>query len=468
MLREKHFIFRNIQILLDIIITIGAFFLAYYLRFSVEILPVTKGYPGFKPYLYLAIPISIIWFTIFYFSGLYISRRTRPLYEEFTVIIIDVTLAFLCLLTVLFFYKNFSYSSLVMGLFYILDIYFLITFRIILRKLLHFIRKKGLNLRYVLIIGTNEKAWEITKIIKKHPEYGLKLIGFLKSCKEAKVFNNIISQKIIGTIEDLEKLLNKFSIDIVIITLPYSELSYITKVTEILMGRSIQIKIIPDTWQFILKSSSVEDFDGIALLNVGVKPISGMQAILKRIMDVVISFALLILLSPLFLIIAIGIKLSSRGPIFYIQERIGLDGRPFNIIKFRTMKVDAEKETGPVMVTSKDDKRCFPFGKFLRRFNLDELPQLINVLKGEMSLVGPRPERPYFAEKFREKIPRYIERQRVKCGITGWAQINGLRGGDTPIDKRIEYDLYYIENWSILLDIEILIGTLLFGWRNAK
>lgn len=468
MLKEQEGAIHFFHIASDLIITALAYLLAWYLRFELQIIPITKGKPDFIPYMFLLLPMISIWAIIFYSSGLYISRRTRPLYEEFTVIMIDVTLAMLCLLTFLFFYREFSYSSLTMGIFYVLDLAGLGLFRIGLRHILHEIRKKGFNLRYILIIGVGEKAWDLTKTIMNHPEYGLKIIGYLREKPKIPPYHSFIDKHLLGEIDSLPLIVNKRSIDIAMITLPHQEITAITKAIDYLIEKSIQIKVVPDSWQLILRNSVIEDFNGKALLNIGVKPIIGVQAIMKRSMDIALSIVLLLIFGLPMLLVGLCIKLFSPGPCCYYQERIGLDGKTFRIIKFRTMANNAEKKTGPIMVGAEPDMRCFRFGALLRKSGMDELPQLFNVLKGDMSLVGPRPERPFFAKKFKDQIPRYLERHRVKCGITGWAQINGLRGGDTPIDKRLEYDLFYIENWSLLLDIEILIGTLFFAWRNAK
>lgn len=468
MFKSQSTFFRYIHILSDITLTVFCLVLAYWLRFNMEIVPVTKGYPGFEPYLFLIIPIVIIWFFIFKTSGLYLSHRTRPLYEEFTIILIDIILAFLTLLTFLFFFRHYSYSILVMGLFFSFNIITLFFFRLVLRNTLSFIRTRGYNLRYVLIIGVDKKAWELNKIIHQHQEFGMKVIGFIRPTTKTPYFNKVIERKTLGVIDSIPLIIKEKTVDIIFLTLSAGDADLIQKTINYVIEKRIEIKLLPDMLNFLMRNSQVEDIVGIPVLNIGVKPISQSGAAIKRFLDISIASVVLLLLSPLFLLIAIGIKISSQGPVLFKQKRISLDGSEFTIYKFRSMHVNAEKDTGPIMVNSNNDSRCFRFGAFLRRTNLDELPQLFNILKGEMSLVGPRPERPFFIKQFKHKFPRYLERHRVKCGITGWAQINGLRGGGTDIDKRLEYDLFYIENWSFILDLEILIGTLLLGWRNAK
>ena len=231
------------------------------------------------------------------------------------------------------------------------------------------------------------------------------------------------------------------------------------KLVEVANRECVDVHIIPDFLQFVTLRARLEDLDGIPVINVNDVPLRGLNSVVKRLMDLAVSAAALVALALPFAAIAAAIRLTSPGPVFYRQERMGLDGRPFAVLKFRSMFDDAERHTGPVW-TRENDPRRTPVGRFLRRFSLDELPQLWNVLKGEMSLVGPRPERPFFVERFKSSVPQYMLRHKVKAGLTGWAQVNGWRG-NTSIEKRIEYDLYYIENWSIALDVKIIWLTVL-------
>jgi Undecaprenyl-phosphate glucose phosphotransferase len=224
----------------------------------------------------------------------------------------------------------------------------------------------------------------------------------------------------------------------------------------------VDVKVVPDLLQVIALRARLEDLDGIPVINVNDVPLQGFNSALKRATDVAISTVALLILAVPIAILAVLVKLTSRGDVFYRQERMGLTGRSFTILKFRSMYDDAERYTGPVWATA-DDPRVTPLGRFLRRSNLDELPQLWNVLKGDMSIVGPRPERPHFVEQFKHRIPQYMLRHKVKAGLTGWAQVNGWRG-NTPLEKRIEYDLYYIENWSVRLDLKIMWLTLVRGF----
>ena len=270
---------------------------------------------------------------------------------------------------------------------------------------------------------------------------------------------------ILGSYEDVPNLLQKMEIDQLIVALPLEDNDYLTKVMEYIGDSIVDIKIIPDIYQFVSVGGTIEEFDGLPVISLQTTPLEGLNLVLKRAVDILLASILIIVLSPLMLLLALLVKLSSRGPVFYSQERVSVDGTPFTILKFRTMTSDAES-SGPGW-TKPGDSRVTKIGSFMRSTSLDELPQLLNVLRGDMSIVGPRPERPVYISEFRKHIPHYMLRHKVPAGMTGWAQVHGWRG-DTSIDKRIEFDLYYIENWSLLLDIKILWLTLFSGFRNKN
>jgi len=271
---------------------------------------------------------------------------------------------------------------------------------------------------------------------------------------------------VIGTTDELERVLAELPVEQVILALPSEDMPLMKSLMERLALHTVDVKIVPDLFQYVTLYGGLEEFGGLPIVSLQGGPLEGWNLVAKRAFDILFSALALLILSPLMLVIAAAVKLSSRGPVLYRQERMGMDGAVFSILKFRTMRTDAEMG-GARMATAADDRRT-GLGSFLRRTSLDELPQLLNVLRGDMSLVGPRPERPVFIEEFKRQIPKYHLRHKVKAGITGWAQINGLRG-QTSIQKRIEYDLYYIENWSLLLDLKILLRTALGGFlsRNA-
>ena len=294
------------------------------------------------------------------------------------------------------------------------------------------------------------------------PSLGYRVIGYFTS--GAKQVLKVPGAKRLGSIAAVPKYLKDHSVDLVLIALSNSEHSKLFDLVRDCQGLSAEMMMAPDMIELMTSRMRIEEIEGVPFIQVREASLSVWNRILKRAFDVAFALVVLILASPLLLILILLIKATSPGPIFFLQERVGLDGTLFRVIKFRTMRTDAEKETGPVWA-AKNDPRTTSVGKILRRYSLDELPQLFNVLLGEMSIVGPRPERPYFVERFKVKIPKYLDRHRVKTGMTGWAQVNGLRG-NAPIEERTKYDVYYMENWSLIFDLKIILKTVravLFG-----
>jgi Undecaprenyl-phosphate glucose phosphotransferase len=315
----------------------------------------------------------------------------------------------------------------------------------------------------LLIVGTGDVGRMILQKARQTPHLGYEVVGFVNG--DSQPGQQIMGVPVLGSVEDLPSLIEKYCIDEVIVGLP--ELTHqeaLTIISRCERGR-VGIKIFPDLFQIIASELSIGDLGGLPLLSVRDVALRGWKLTLKRVVDIIGSSILLIALSPLLMLVAIVIKLESPGPVFYVQERMGLDARPFWCLKFRSMSRDAEKD-GPGW-TSANDPRRTRVGSLLRRLSIDELPQFINVLLGDMSLVGPRPERPVYVDQFRRSIPRYMDRHREKAGLTGWAQVNGLRG-DTSIAERTKYDLWYIENWSLWLDFKILVRTALNVFRDRR
>src|SRR5690606_1175183 len=298
--------------------------------------------------------------------------------------------------------------------------------------------------------------------ILEHRELGLKVVGFVDDRADSGGYIGYRGLPLLGTLEETPEILQREKIDQLYVALPLDEHVKMLKLVENANREIVDIKVVPDLLQMISLRARLEDLDGLPIINIHDVPLRGMNALLKRAMDVVLAAVGLLVLSPVLVLIAIVLRATSPGPALFRQERMGLDGKPFYVWKFRSMYDGAERESGPVWATE-DDPRCTPIGRFLRRSNLDELPQLWNVLKGDMSLVGPRPERPFFVDQFKQRIPQYMLRHKVRAGLTGWAQVNGWRG-NTSIEKRIEFDLYYIENWSIMLDLKIMWLTLVKGF----
>lgn len=345
-------------------------------------------------------------------------------------------------------------------------------------------RRRGYNLRYALIVGTGPSAQEMARSVVQHPEYGIELVGCLlrkSNAKQVMSVNggpeqlNLYEQSfdpslefdipVLGEYADLPRLLDAGGIDQVIVALPYCEHEHLEDIIASIGDAMVDVKIVPDVRQFIQLGSEIEEFDGVPVFSLASTPLCGINRVMKRVVDLILGVVLFVVFLPVMLLLALLVRITSRGPIFFSQERVGLDGKTFSIYKFRTMKVDAESSGARFAV--RDDPRVTLIGGFLRQFSLDELPQLVNVIRGNMSLVGPRPERPVFIREFRKHIPKYMLRHKVQAGMTGWAQVHGWRG-NTSIEKRIEYDLYYIEHWSLMLDLKILGLTLVNGIRDRN
>jgi Undecaprenyl-phosphate glucose phosphotransferase len=411
--------------------------------------------------------VWVIWAGMFRWFGLYsVTRGTQAMHEAVRVAQ-ACTLSVLVFMSVafLFWEKDYSFSRGVFFYFWVLAVGMLVAERLVLRQILAAFRARGYNLRHVLVIGSGELAETVAHKIAEHPGLGFMIRGFLAE-RASEVGRSICGFQVIGTYADVQTLLEHNGIDQVLIALPLESINSLEDILKRIGPSMVDIKIIPDIYRFISLRGGIEDFDGLPVVSLIDTPLGGWNDVLKRGVDVVLASALLVLLAPLLALIAVAIKLTSRGPVFYRQERMGLDGLTFQVWKFRTMEADAERETGAVWASPADPRRTW-LGGWLRRSSLDELPQLFNVLRGEMSLVGPRPERPVFIEEFRRNIPRYMLRHKVRAGMTGWAQVNGLRG-NTSVEQRIRYDLYYIENWSLLLDLKILCLTLVRGFNNPN
>jgi len=367
-----------------------------------------------------------------------------------------------------FFYRGTSYSRATLVASWILGIILLYVERRIMAKLERLFTKRGYGVKKAIIVGTGQMGLSLHERWKENPQLGFKLIGLVGAGNELEDQNNTadsVHLPILGTMNDLSRIIKEESVELVILALP---LSYHQRIMDIILScedLKVEFQIVPDMFEIMAARAKIVSLDGIPLISLGRTPLEGWNRMLKRFADVVLSAGGLIFLFPVFAVLAISIKLDSRGPVFYKQERLGRDGKRFIHYKFRSMIENAEEKTGPIFATE-DDPRRTKVGTFVRKKNLDELPQLLNVLMGDMSLVGPRPERKFFVDKFKEGVPRYFLRHKVKSGITGWAQVNGLRG-NTSIEERTKYDLFYVENWSLAFDIKILLLTLK-DWFSSK
>ncbi len=466
--KHEHTLFSALLNFSDFCAIIFSFISAYFIRFY-SIFEAPKGIPNFNAYIHMVIPVSIMYLIIFERLGIYKPKNDPFHLGEIYSVIKGVLIGSLIIMSATFLYREFEYSRGVMLLGFIILIMTLVAEKITIRSLQAKLRAYGFLLRKILIVGTGNQARQYYDIIKNKPTLGYFPVGLLAENAEnndcsLNSDNLSVKEKILGSIDDIEEIIRKHNIDEVVIALP-SELH--EKIIDIIIHcekEIVKFKILPDIFEILITKMTIEEVEGIPFVTLKETPLMSWRYFIKRWFDVICSGLGLIALSPFMMIIALAVKKDSPGPIFYKQERMGIDGKVFNMFKFRTMRIDAEDKTGPVWATS-DDNRKTKVGNFLRKTNLDELPQLFNVFRGDMSLVGPRPERPFFVHKFKENIPHYMSRHRVKSGITGWAQVNGLRG-NTSLEERIKYDIYYIENWSLLLDIKILLMTF-FANKNA-
>jgi Undecaprenyl-phosphate glucose phosphotransferase len=450
----------------DLAATLAALVAAYVLRFRAEILPVTKGVPDAGTYYRLFPLIAVLWPIVYYFYGLYSVRRHRSRIEEGFAVLVATGLATLLLTGLATFYRGFSYSRLVLLLFFAADVLFVFAGRTAIRRYLEEAWRHGFGVRHVLVVGAGRLGRAVIDKLAEHPEAGLRAVAMLDDDPERKgePYRGV---PVVGGTSEAAAVVDALRVDTVFLALPLDAHRTMLAVLKD-VGRTVaDVRVVPDLLQHITFRAGVEDLDGLPVVHLTQVPLSGWMSLVKRTVDIAVSGATLAAVSPIFAAVALAIRREDRGPIFYRQRRMGLDGRPFDILKFRSMVPGAEDESGPTWA-SPDDPRCTRVGRRLRRWSLDELPQLVNVLRGEMSLVGPRPERPEFVREFKEEFPQYMLRHRVRAGMTGWAQVHGWRG-NTSLTKRIEYDLYYIENWTLSLDVKILWMTLRHGLthRNA-
>ncbi|MHB1131307.1 MAG: undecaprenyl-phosphate glucose phosphotransferase [Chloroflexota bacterium] len=454
-------------ILSDLVMLAVAYWLAYQLRFESSFLPFLEMHPWRRYLGYVGLQLALLPL-VFAALNMYRIRRTisysEQLYGVFVAVSVDAVLALVASVLVA---RDFDYSRGVIVFGWFLAIVLVTLARYFYYLLRATLRSAGLGRERVLIVGTNEIAQMISERIMQSPQLGYDPIGFLR-CREGKGLERFEGLPIFGEIDDVDTVVREQDVDHVMVAVPGIGHTELVSLVGKCRSRDVNIRVFPDVFQLSAGQVNIDELNGLPLVTIKDIALKGHRLALKRLMDIAVCGLGLVVLSGPLLMLALLIKvLDPRAPVFYTQDRVGLDGKPFPMLKFRTMKPNAEVTTGPVWA-KKDDPRRTRLGSFLRRFSLDELPQLVNVLVGEMSLVGPRPERPFFVEKFSQVIPRYEERHREKAGLTGWAQVNGLRG-DTSIEERTAYDLWYVENWTLWLDIKIILRSVfvVFGDKNA-
>lgn len=460
MLHRHSDVFRTLIGAVDLSLVAVAWLAAYGLRFHAG-LPAPLGIPPLATYLYPLPLVLVLFLAVFQTQGLYQARRMDSPLGEAAAVVRATAIAILVMAAATFFARGHSYSRLVLGLFSLLVPTLVVGFRSSVRFALRQARRRGFNLRYVLVVGSGPLAESVIGRIAKRPDAGLRILGVVA---EGALAGQVAGAKVIGGYGDLVSILRAHRVDQLIVALSRHESERFEKVVASLADEVVNVKIVPDLLHGYGLRSTVETLDGIPLIGLHETALVGWPAVAKRGFDLVVSTVALVLLAPALASIAAAILVTSGRPVFYRQTRMGHDGRVFEMLKFRSMRCDAE--AGGPGWTRADDPRLTRIGRWLRRFDLDELPQLVNVVRGDMSLVGPRPERPAYIESFRREMPGYMLRHKVRAGMTGWAQVHGWRG-DTSIQERLEHDLYYIQRWSFWLDLRILAMTILRPLRGT-
>jgi exopolysaccharide biosynthesis polyprenyl glycosylphosphotransferase len=478
--RRKNSLEAIILMVADVLMLQGAFLATYWFRFYSGFWLIPLGIPPLQMYVSAGLVITLVFIGIFYSGGMYTNRGSRTLEDDLLGLFKGVVLGSLLVLALAFFLRGMTYSRSFFGLFFLSTFAFLTFGRVVMRLLFRTALQQDLPRTRVLLVGVSPMRRRILRLLRDLPGLPMDPVGWLEvpgdkrpgdSGSESDEGHSVLdasgrrpkeaeplSLPCLGSIKDIRDQVLENEIDLVLLTVSFEQLPLVSKVSASLANLNVDLQFVPDLLALHTSRMRLTEIGGIPFISVREEALSGVDRVVKRSFDMVATGLGLLLLLPLLLLLALLVKLSSRGPVFYKQARVGRDGREFEMLKFRSMRTDAEQKTGPVW-TTEDDPRVTPIGKVLRRYSLDELPQLWNVLRGDMSLVGPRPERRVFVEKFSQEMPRYFERHRVQSGLTGWAQVHGLRG-NTSISERTLYDLHYVENWSLVLDVKILLMTI--------
>jgi len=466
MIRQNQRFLSQIYAMSDFFLVQFAFLFAWWVKFYSGIISGDIAL-SMKTYFYWSLVYGTISIIVGYLVALYSPKRKRTFAFEAFKIMQTHAISFFIHLSVLFILKEVDISREYLVIFIVTNIVLVSIFRYSVKRGLRHFRSKGYNKQFVLILGAGTLGRRFHKNLQQHSELGYEIVGFLDDYQQEHDPNDSLYRPIIGKLDDLEKTLNRTMIDEVIIALPLTAHDKFGNIVSICEKAGVKLMIIPDFFDILPARPHFDNFAGIPLINVREVPLDELRnRLFKRMFDIVFALVVIIVLSPMLLLIALGVKFTSKGPILFKQERVGLNRRIFAMYKFRSM-IDLPKDISETQWTTENDPRKTKFGSFLRKTSLDELPQFFNVLKGDMSVVGPRPERPFFVEQFKEEIPKYMVKHHIRPGITGWAQSNGLRG-DTSIEERIKYDIFYIENWSFLFDIRIIYLTVINGFINKN
>lgn len=467
MIKDNQKYFNRLQLLVDALVIALSYSISWLLKFAT---PLADSEPGVTAFsagtyfgaLYYVIPGYVI---LYYFFYMYTPKRTTRRKYEVASIIKANTTGLIFFMTILFFIKVVDFSRVMLFIFCMVNIVMTTLSRSAIRSAMQFFRKKGYNLKYVLLVGYSRAAEEYITRINSNPQWGYVVRGILDDrVPRGTMYKGV---KVLGSLDNLLYILPENKLDEIAITMSLSDYHRLEEIVDLCEKSGVHTKFIPDYNNLIPSRPYTEDLMGLPVINIRYVPLTNtLNLLAKRAVDVVGSLAGLVIFGPLMLFLAVLVKCSSPGPVIFVQERVGLHNKPFRMYKFRTMELQEQSQEQKAW-TIKNDPRVTRVGRILRKTSLDELPQLLNILVGEMSLVGPRPERPRYVEKFKEEIPRYMIKHQVRPGLTGWAQINGYRG-DSSIKKRIEYDIFYIENWTMGLDFKIMFLTIFKGFINKN
>ena len=471
MIKNHQKTLNQIHVIIDILLVVVAYALSYGFRFLwLGFIPMFKETPG--TYLEFGVYMSYLWFilpgylVILLTNGVYRPQRSTGRFLEIMRIVRINIIGMFYIMALLFLIKEIDISRWFLVIFFLLNVFLELFYRFILRKTLRKIRKEGYNIKHVLLVGYSRTTEGLIDRMMANPHWGYHVIGILDDIMEAGTRYKGIP--VIGPLSSLEQQLEDYDLDEINITMRMEDYSHLSEIVAQCEKSGVHTKFLPDYQDIIPTIPYMEDLEGLPVVHIRKVPLSSNQLnrFVKRSMDLVLGTVALLIAAVPMLVVAIIIKCTSKGPVFYAQKRVGFRNKEFMMYKFRSMEVQEESKEKTAWTTF-NDPRVTPIGKFIRKTSIDELPQLWNVLKGDMSLVGPRPERPFYVEKFKEEIPRYMVKHQVRPGMTGWAQVNGYRG-DTSIRKRIDYDLYYIENWTPGFDILIMFLTVFKGFINKN
>ncbi|HTO94974.1 MAG TPA: undecaprenyl-phosphate glucose phosphotransferase [Bacteroidota bacterium] len=463
--RRGDFVIPLISVAADALAIEGAFLLAYWLRFRSGLIGAGPA-PRIDGYLVGSVVIVVVWLLLLQARRMYGARRSVSLADEVVNVVKVASTGMLVVMSAAFFYRDFSYSRVVFAMLWVFSTVFLVSGRGVVQGIERALYRKGRHLQEAILLGCDERADRVYARLQGHPSFGFSILGYFADAPAPGALPLAAAPRL-GRLADAPAFIRARGTELAFIALRTEDHPALFDLIAECEGVNVEFMMVPDVLEILTSRVQVRELEGIPFLLVKTMPLTAWGRILKRAFDVAVAALTLLVLSPVMALIAAAVRCESRGPVFFMQRRVGLDGREFTMVKFRSMRAGSELFDADAGLGVRNDPRRTRVGAFLRRTSLDELPQLFNVLAGDMSLVGPRPERTHFVEEFRRVVPKYLDRHRVKTGVTGWAQVNGLRG-DTSIEERIKFDLYYIENWSLAFDVRILLRTLRAAFTSRE